>query len=67
MTSRTPTLHSFLSTTAMRLALLICDDVIPPIKVVHGDYGRIFKQLLSSSLSRITSGGRLLQQYRGGL
>ena len=67
MTSRTPILHSFLSTTTMRLTLLICDDVIPPIKVVHGNYGPIFKQLLSSSLAQITLGGRFLQRYRGGL
>ncbi|KAI9459060.1 class I glutamine amidotransferase-like protein [Boletus coccyginus] len=37
------------------LALLICDDPIPPVKAVHGDYHRIFGHLLSSSLARISS------------
>ncbi|KAH0828632.1 class I glutamine amidotransferase-like protein [Lanmaoa asiatica] len=38
-----------------RLALLVCDDPIPLVKAVHGDYGRVFHQLLSSSLARIDS------------
>lgn len=41
---------------ALRLALLICDEVIPSVKAVHGDYSQIFTRLLSLSLARITSG-----------
>ncbi|KAG6373023.1 class I glutamine amidotransferase-like protein [Boletus reticuloceps] len=39
----------------IRLALLICDDLIPPLKTIHGNYTTIYHHLLSSSLARITS------------
>ncbi|KAF8549196.1 class I glutamine amidotransferase-like protein [Imleria badia] len=39
----------------IKLALLICDDTIPPVKALYGDYGRIFNSLLSDSLARISS------------
>ncbi|KAF8132363.1 class I glutamine amidotransferase-like protein [Boletus edulis] len=39
----------------IRLALLICDDLIPPLKAIHGNYTPIYHHLLSSSLARITS------------
>ncbi|KAF8549194.1 class I glutamine amidotransferase-like protein [Imleria badia] len=39
----------------VKLALLICDDTIPPVNALYGNYGRLLNHLLSESLARISS------------
>ncbi|KAG9311387.1 class I glutamine amidotransferase-like protein [Chiua virens] len=37
-----------------RLALLICDELIPPLKNIYGDYSTVFNDLLKSSIDHHT-------------